>query len=163
MSDGTEQDHLLDHNYDGIQEYDNPLPTWWTTLFWVTIVFSVLYATHYHFGKGKLDIAAYNEDMIAFYELQAEQLLALGPIGEGTLSSLMDDDTMMAGGGQIFDQGYGDLPVGPDGNVRRQIGVAPYENLKIVIGTDPVTRLIVGSIPDHHGGRQPVETLTARE
>jgi cytochrome c oxidase cbb3-type subunit 3 len=102
MSHESEQDQLLDHNYDGIQEYDNPLPTWWTTLFWVTIVFSVFYVVYFHFGQGKLVIDAYNDDMIAFYELQAEQLLALGPIGEGTLSDLMKDDAMMAGGAQIF-------------------------------------------------------------
>jgi cytochrome c oxidase cbb3-type subunit 3 len=35
---------LIDnHVYDGIQEYDNPLPGWWTNLFWVTILFSVVY------------------------------------------------------------------------------------------------------------------------
>jgi cytochrome c oxidase cbb3-type subunit 3 len=102
MSNGREQDHLLNHNYDGIQEYDNPLPTWWTTLFWTTIVFSVLYAVYFHFGHGKLAVEAYNEDMIAYYELQAEQLLALGPIRESTLLALQDDDAMMAGGQQIF-------------------------------------------------------------
>ena len=37
------QDQLLDHSYDGIQEFDNPMPRWWVYLFWVTIVFSVLY------------------------------------------------------------------------------------------------------------------------
>ncbi|MFT5734676.1 MAG: cytochrome c oxidase cbb3-type subunit 3 [Planctomycetota bacterium] len=28
------------HVYDGIQEYDNPLPGWWTTMFYLTILFS---------------------------------------------------------------------------------------------------------------------------
>ncbi|QDV10037.1 Cbb3-type cytochrome c oxidase subunit CcoP2 [Planctomycetes bacterium Poly30] len=28
------------HVYDGIQEYDNPLPGWWTTLFYLSILFS---------------------------------------------------------------------------------------------------------------------------
>lgn len=34
---------LLDHNYDGIQELDNPLPAWWVHLFNITVVFSVVY------------------------------------------------------------------------------------------------------------------------
>jgi len=102
MSEQNPNDQLLDHNYDGIQEYDNPLPTWWTSLFWITIVFSALYAIYFHFGEGKLDVEAYNEDMVAYYDLQAQQLLALGEIKESTLLGLMDDDAMMAGGAQIF-------------------------------------------------------------
>ena len=39
----SEQERILEHNYDGIQEYDNPLPRWWVWIFWATIVFSVLY------------------------------------------------------------------------------------------------------------------------
>lgn len=36
-------DRLLDHAYDGIQEYDNPMPRWWVWIFWATIAFSLLY------------------------------------------------------------------------------------------------------------------------
>lgn len=36
-------DRLLDHAYDGIQEYDNPMPRWWVYIFWATIIFAVLY------------------------------------------------------------------------------------------------------------------------
>jgi hypothetical protein len=34
---------LLDHVYDGIREYDNPLPGWWSWFFIATIVFSAGY------------------------------------------------------------------------------------------------------------------------
>lgn len=34
---------LKDHEYDGIQELDNDLPSWWKWLFIVAIVFSIIY------------------------------------------------------------------------------------------------------------------------
>ena len=39
---------LLDHNYDGIQEYDNPTPGWWHLIFWGCIVWSVVYVVVIH-------------------------------------------------------------------------------------------------------------------
>lgn len=47
----TERDELLDHNYDGIQEYDNDLPRWWLNIFWITTVFAVIYFAWTHFIK----------------------------------------------------------------------------------------------------------------
>jgi cytochrome c oxidase cbb3-type subunit 3 len=38
-----DEDRLLDHEYDGIREYDNPLPRWWVWIFWATILYSALY------------------------------------------------------------------------------------------------------------------------
>jgi cytochrome c oxidase cbb3-type subunit III len=42
-----EKDLLLDHDYDGIQELDYPLPRWWLNLFYLTMVFAVFYAGYY--------------------------------------------------------------------------------------------------------------------
>ena len=36
------------HVWDGdLQEYNNPLPKWWSNLFWITIVFAVVYLVLY--------------------------------------------------------------------------------------------------------------------
>lgn len=51
---------LLDHEYDGIHELDNKLPTWWVWLFWGCNIFGVVYLGYYHvFAKG--DIAAHGQ------------------------------------------------------------------------------------------------------
>ena len=34
---------LMDHEYDGIQEFDNPMPRWWLLLFALTIIFVPVY------------------------------------------------------------------------------------------------------------------------
>lgn len=47
-----EEDILLDHDYDGIQELDNSLPPWWKYGFYLTIVVSVIYMWYYHAGSG---------------------------------------------------------------------------------------------------------------
>ena len=41
---------LMDHEYDGIREYDNPTPGWWHWLFWGSIVFAIGYTLIYHFS-----------------------------------------------------------------------------------------------------------------
>ena len=35
------------HVYDGIEEYDNPLPAWWFKMFLGTVVFGVIYLVLY--------------------------------------------------------------------------------------------------------------------
>lgn len=44
---------LLDHNYDGIQELDNPLPRWWVYLFLGTVLFSIGYFGAHTLGYAK--------------------------------------------------------------------------------------------------------------
>lgn len=47
-----ETTQTMGHAFDGIEEYDNPLPRWWFMLFVATIVFSVIYLILYP-GMGK--------------------------------------------------------------------------------------------------------------
>lgn len=70
MSAPRDEDRLLDHKYDDIQEYDNPLPTWWTVLFVVTIIWSVAYYLNVipGVGSGKGKIANYDAEMAAAAE-----------------------------------------------------------------------------------------------
>ena len=46
------EDELLEHDYDGIQEYNNPLPIWLHVGFWLLTAFSVFYVIYYGFNLG---------------------------------------------------------------------------------------------------------------
>ena len=106
MPNKQDQDHLLEHNYDGIQEYDNPMPRWWVYIFWITIVFSVLYWFNVPgFGIGKGRIANYNRDMAvaaaAAARREAAQPASASP---EQLSALTKDAAALALGKQAFGQ-----------------------------------------------------------
>ena len=44
---------LLNHDYDGIQELDHPLPSWWLACFWGGIIFAFAYCIFYWAGPGQ--------------------------------------------------------------------------------------------------------------
>ncbi len=52
---------LGDHTYDGIQEYDNPIPGWWKWMFIATILFTPIYIVWFH-APGM------NRDLIGQYD-----------------------------------------------------------------------------------------------
>jgi cytochrome c oxidase cbb3-type subunit 3 len=46
------KDELLDHEYDGIREFDNPCPAWWHLIFIGSVVFSGFYWVFFHLGPS---------------------------------------------------------------------------------------------------------------
>ena len=88
---GPERDHLLDHSYDGIQEYDNPLPRWWINIFWATIVFAAVYLLNVPgIGSGKGRVANYERDMARAAAQRAALAAKAPPPGA------MDDAALLA-------------------------------------------------------------------
>jgi cytochrome c oxidase cbb3-type subunit 3 len=52
--DVSDETRLMSHAYDGIREYDNPLPGWWSMVFAATVVFAFLYFAYYNIaGWGR--------------------------------------------------------------------------------------------------------------
>lgn len=93
---------LLDHDFDGIQEFDNPLPRWWLLIFWATIVFTPVYILYFHFGPGPSVIDQYNAGMMEIFDLQAKEILQLGPVTDDTILKLAGDQGMMAGAAALY-------------------------------------------------------------
>lgn len=87
---------LLDHEYDGIREYDNPTPGWWHAIFIATILFSLLYFAFYHFSPMSFTIHDnWNKAKVA------ENKRIFGKIGdlaadEATINKMSKDDAMMS-------------------------------------------------------------------
>lgn len=95
---------VLEHEYDGIREYDNPLPGWWVAAFWASFVFSIGYAAHYHFtGNGQSIASLYEEDMRVAREERAKASLKEAP-SESALGALTADAQLMQDAKVIFTQ-----------------------------------------------------------
>ncbi|HOZ81477.1 MAG TPA: cbb3-type cytochrome c oxidase N-terminal domain-containing protein [Bacteroidia bacterium] len=70
-----EQDILLDHDYDGIQELDNNLPPWWKWGFYITIIAAVIYMLAYHVtGTGKLQAEEYADELAVAAKQKEERM-----------------------------------------------------------------------------------------
>ena len=106
---------LLDHEYDGIKEYDNPLPRWWVWTWWATIIFSVLYWFNVPgIGVGEGQIADYEADVAAAEAQRAQAAAARPGPTEASLVALREDATALDLGRTTFGQMCASCH-GPDG------------------------------------------------
>lgn len=96
MTDPVNKDELRQHEYDGIAEYDNPMPGWWVVSFWLTIVFAVAYALNIGgIGTGAGRVAEYEQDMVAFRA--AHPAPAAGTSPEALLAIVGDREKLEEG------------------------------------------------------------------
>ena len=63
---------LLDHNYDGIQELNHPLPSWWNFIFYAAIIYSVGYFIYYQVMGGPSLRQEFDKDYANLVLVQAE-------------------------------------------------------------------------------------------
>lgn len=98
---GAADDRLMDHQYDGIQEYDNPMPRWWVWIYWGSFWFSVAYVFHYWVGNGVSVLEAYDEEAKKIAAVQAEAAQKQ-EVSEATLEKLMNDTGTVEKGNQAF-------------------------------------------------------------
>ncbi len=79
---------LREHEFDGIQEYDQKLPNWWLFTFYGAVVWFVAYwVLYYHTNTFKSDHEKVSERIVAIQQAKAAEL-------EKTLASL-DDSTLV--------------------------------------------------------------------
>lgn len=87
-----EKDMMLEHQYDGIAELDNPTPPWFMYLFYSTIVFGVIYLFVYHIaGDGQIMKNEYNEEVtIAEKAREAYMKKFANSVNENNVVALKD-------------------------------------------------------------------------
>ena len=70
-----DKDKLMHHNFDGIQELDNDLPSWWVSLFYVCIAFSIVYMGYYHgYKDGNMMETEYKAEVAKLEQKRADIL-----------------------------------------------------------------------------------------
>src|SRR6478609_5413592 len=64
----VDEPRILEHSYDGIREYDNPLPGWWRAIFWGSIVFAAGYWIWFQFTPWHSTPESQYRQALAEYE-----------------------------------------------------------------------------------------------
>jgi cytochrome c oxidase cbb3-type subunit 3 len=99
-----DRDELLDHEADGIREFDNDLPRWWLYDFYLTIVFSAIYLVNFHVLATPLFGAP---SVAAEYEADMKAAAALHVANRGTMpvaaATALTDAASLDKGRAIFE------------------------------------------------------------
>jgi cytochrome c oxidase cbb3-type subunit III len=99
----TTDDLLLDHEYDGIKEYDNPMPRWWLYLFYATIAYALLYYIKTPgTGGNQSVIAEYSADSVAAAAQVAAREKAQAKLTDAQLFAMAEADAVTDRGKETY-------------------------------------------------------------
>lgn len=93
-----EHDVETDHEYDGIREFDNPLPRWWLGTFAITVLFSVGYWLVKHNLKSEGSFEVYAAEME-----EVQRIAAAANVDEPALVAMSKDQAIVAEGRAVFE------------------------------------------------------------
>jgi cytochrome c oxidase cbb3-type subunit 3 len=92
---------LTGHNYDGIEEADNPLPNWWLMTLYLSIAFAIGYYAYYEIGEGPSLREELHQDLA-----QLEARKSSGPVAkfpdEKLLAAAGKDKSRVVAGSEVF-------------------------------------------------------------
>jgi len=91
------------HEYDGIREFDNRLPSWWLMTLWGAVVFSIGYWTYYHTtGTGSSSKEAYLAEVGESKKAEAERAAKAGVVTDDDLLALTKSAEALERGKQAY-------------------------------------------------------------
>jgi len=113
------QENLLDHEYDGIREYDNPTPAWWHMVFIGTVVFSVVYYVFFQLGNAGWTVQQAYDNAVARDLTSRFQEIGELEMDGPTIRKYMDDEEWLTVGLAVYEKHcrscHGDNGVGQSG------------------------------------------------
>ena len=98
-----EQSVETGHEYDGIRELDNRLPSWWLYGFYFTIIFGVVYLFNYHLGSGPTQEEEFQAEMKQAKEDVKVYLASLDNLVDENTVVLLTESGDIAAGKSIYD------------------------------------------------------------
>lgn len=94
---------LMDHSYDGIQEFDQKLPNWWLFTLYGAIVFSVVYwVVRHQWMGGTHDYEKLEAQMAMVEDARMQETLAI--LDDETLRSFAENQEWVASGRATYQQ-----------------------------------------------------------
>ncbi|MFY8020485.1 MAG: cbb3-type cytochrome c oxidase N-terminal domain-containing protein [Bacteroidia bacterium] len=102
-SEKTEEELILDEDFDGISELDNPTPPWFNFIFYTTIIVAVIYLFNYHYFKfSKLQDDEYKEQVAVANAEKEAYLKSAGNLIDENSVKLMTDEKSLTAGATLF-------------------------------------------------------------
>ncbi len=160
-------DTVREHEYDGIQEYDNRLPNWWLWTLYITIIFSFLYWFLFFETPSLKTDGERVEDAIS--RIEAARLAQVGELSDDILWEMSRNSGFVEAGRRIF-VGEGACASCHGANLGGGIGVALNDD-NWVWGNNPLSVYEIisegspnrasGMVAYRHLGPEKVKQLTA--
>lgn len=99
----NENKFLMDHVYDGIEEFNFPLPNWWLATFWIGIIFGVGYIGYYIFMNGPSLKHEYFVERAEMSQIRRNYIESIQEFDEGRFAQMAGDQNMVLYGQAVFE------------------------------------------------------------